>query len=59
MQPLIEFIKESYQELKKVTWPGAKEIRMSSLVVLIVTVIFVAIVFVEDWGIRWALKLVY
>jgi preprotein translocase SecE subunit len=59
LQPLIEFFKESYQELKKVTWPGQKEIQMSSLVVLIVTVIFVAVVFCEDWVIRYVLKLVY
>ena len=59
MQPLIEFIKESYQELKKVTWPGRKEIQMSSLVVLFVTVIFVVIIFGEDWLIGQGLKLVY
>lgn len=59
MQPLIEFVKESYQELKKVTWPGRKEIQMSSLVVLFVTVIFVVIIFGEDWLIGQGLKLVY
>jgi preprotein translocase subunit SecE len=59
LQPLIEFIKESYQELKKVTWPGRKEIQMSSIVVFVVTAIFVGIVFSEDWVIRTVLKLVY
>jgi len=59
LQPLIEFVKESYQELKKVTWPGRKEIQMSSLVVLFVTVIFVVIIFGEDWLIGQGLKLVY
>lgn len=59
MQPLIEFIKESYQELKKCTWPGRKEIQVSSLVVLVVTVIFVMVIFSEDWLISQGLKLVY
>jgi preprotein translocase SecE subunit len=59
LQPLIEFVKESYQELKKCTWPGRKEIQMSSLVVLIVTVIFVMIIFSEDWVIGQGLKFVY
>jgi preprotein translocase SecE subunit len=59
LQPLIEFLKESYQELKKVTWPGRKEVQGSSIVVFLVTAIFVGIVFGEDWLIRWVLKLVY
>lgn len=59
LQPLIEFVKESWQELKKCTWPGRKEIQMSSLVVLVVTVIFVVIIFSEDWLIGQGLKFVY
>jgi preprotein translocase SecE subunit len=56
---LVQFVAESYQELRKVTWPGRKEIQMSSLVVFLVTLVFVVIVFAEDWVIGWVLKLVY
>jgi preprotein translocase SecE subunit len=59
VRELIEFIKESWQELKKCTWPGRKEIQASSLVVLVVTILFVVIIFGEDWLIGQALKLVY
>ena len=56
---VIEFVKESWQELKKVTWPGRKEILASSAVVVVVAVIFMAIIFSEDWLIRQGLKLLY
>ena len=59
MQAVTEFVKESWQELKKVTWPSRKEILNSLLVVLVVAVIFMLMVYLEDVGIHWLLKLVY
>ena len=58
-QAVTEFVKESYQELKKVTWPGRKEILASSAVVLIVSLVFMVIVYLEDMAIHWLLKLLY
>lgn len=59
MNQLIEFCKESWQELKKVTWPGRKEILASSAVVVVVAVIFMLIIAAEDWVIHQGLKLIY
>jgi preprotein translocase SecE subunit len=53
------FVIESWQELKKVTWPGRKEVVASSAVVVVVAVVFMAIIFTEDWLIRAGLKLLY
>ena len=59
MNQLVEFVKESYQELKKVTWPGRKEILASSGVVVVVSLLFMAVVYLEDMAIHWLLKLIY
>lgn len=56
---MVEFVKESSQELKKVTWPGRKEILASSAVVVVVALVFMVIIAAEDWVISRLLKLVY
>jgi preprotein translocase subunit SecE len=55
IQNLIVFVKESFQELKKVTWPTRKEILGSSAVVLVVSFIFMIIIALVDWIIRMGL----
>jgi preprotein translocase subunit SecE len=52
-------VKESWQELKKVTWPSRKEIWTSSLVVVFVAVLFMLLIAGEDWGIHLLLKQFY
>jgi len=59
LQAVITFVKESIQELKKVTWPGRKEILASSGVVVVVSLVFMLIVYLEDMAIHWLLKLLY
>jgi preprotein translocase subunit SecE len=39
VQKIQIFFRESYQELRKVTWPGRKEV-MGSTLVVVVTVLF-------------------
>ena len=51
-QKMMEFFKESRQELNKVTWPARKEVTASTGVVLIVVSLFVGLVVVVDWAIR-------
>ena len=43
MRKIIRFFKESYAELKKVTWPSREEVTSSTKVVL-VSVILIALV---------------
>jgi preprotein translocase subunit SecE len=59
LQAVTEFVKESWQELKKVTWPTRSEVINSSLVVVVVAVLFMLVVYLEDMGIHWLLKLFY
>jgi preprotein translocase subunit SecE len=58
-QKMIEFFTESRQELRKVTWPGRKEITASTGVVMVVVAVFVGLVVVVDWLIRLGLGLFY
>jgi preprotein translocase subunit SecE len=40
MRKLVQFVKESYAELRKVIWPGREDVISSVKVVLISTVLF-------------------
>jgi preprotein translocase subunit SecE len=48
MRKLIQFIKESYAELRKVVWPGREDVISSVKVVLISTVLFAAVLGLVD-----------
>jgi len=43
MKKIIRFFKESFAELKKVTWPSREEVASSTKVVL-VSVLFIALI---------------
>jgi preprotein translocase subunit SecE len=45
----VQFFKEAYVELKKVTWPGRKEIIAATIVVSILVIIVAAYVGVIDF----------
>jgi preprotein translocase SecE subunit len=53
------FLKESVQELRKVQRPGRKEIIASTIVVLVVTLLFMSITLIEDQIIGWLISLLY
>jgi preprotein translocase subunit SecE len=42
MRKLVQFVKESYGELRKVVWPSKEDVISSVKVVLISTVLFAA-----------------
>jgi preprotein translocase subunit SecE len=56
MKKIVQFIKESYAELKKVIWPGRDDVVSSVKVVIVSTVIVAAILGLIDvlllFGIR-------
>jgi preprotein translocase subunit SecE len=49
MKKIVQFIKESYAELKKVVWPGRDDVISSVKVVLVSTVIIAAILGLIDF----------
>ncbi|MDR1838951.1 MAG: preprotein translocase subunit SecE [Treponema sp.] len=48
MKKIVQFIKESYAELRKVIWPGRDDVISSVKVVIISTVIIAAILGLID-----------
>jgi len=48
MKKVIQFIKESYAELRKVIWPGRDDVISSVKVVIISTVIIAAVLGLVD-----------
>jgi len=47
---VIQFFKEVKNELKKVTWPGRKEVINSTIVVLIATAVLTLFLYLVDVG---------
>jgi preprotein translocase subunit SecE len=48
MNKLVQFIKESYAELRKVVWPGREDVVSSVKVVIVSTILFAAILGLVD-----------
>ena len=57
---LVESVKESYNELvHKVSWPTAKELSQSSVLVLVASIILALIVWLMDWCFENIMTLIY
>jgi len=57
---VVNYIKESYNELvHKVSWPTAKELTNSSIIVLVASLILALIIWLIDLGFEEIMKLIY
>jgi preprotein translocase subunit SecE len=56
---ITSFFKESWRELKKVSWPGKKEVWNSTLVVLICVILVTLLILGVDYGAEELANLVY
>jgi len=56
---IINFFVDIVREMKKVTWPKKDELKESTTVVLITSLIFAAFVFVVDKIISEGLKIIF
>ncbi len=59
MQKLMKFLRTAWAELKKVTWPGKKEILASTAVVLIVAVILMLYLGTLDFLLSRLVKIIF
>jgi preprotein translocase subunit SecE len=48
MGKLVQFVKESYAELRKVVWPGRDDVISSVKVVIVSTIVFAVILGLVD-----------
>ena len=57
---VVEYFKESYNELvHKTSWPTRKEVAQSSVIVLIASIILALIVWLMDWCFENIMTFVY
>ena len=56
---IIGFFQDIVKEMKKVTWPKREELKESTLVVLVTSLIFAAFVFAIDKIISEGLKVIF
>ena len=53
-----DFIGEVMDELRKVTWPDAEQLKNATLVIIVFVLIVSAIIWVMDLGVRGVLRLI-
>ncbi|MFA5403551.1 MAG: preprotein translocase subunit SecE [Ignavibacteria bacterium] len=58
-EKIINFFLDIYKEMKKVTWPKKKELKDSTIIVVVTMIIFAAFVYVVDKGISEFLKVIF
>ena len=57
---LVENIKDSYNELvHKVSWPTAKELSQSAVLVLVASIILALVVWLMDWCFETIMTAIY
>lgn len=59
MNKIIRFFKESFGELKKVTWPSREEVTSSTKVVLVSTILIAIALGVVDYLIFRGIDLIF
>ncbi|KPP85405.1 MAG: preprotein translocase subunit SecE [Rhodobacteraceae bacterium HLUCCA08] len=48
----LQFIQQTRAEIAKVVWPGRREVLLTTLMVLLMTVLMAVFFSLADWGIR-------
>jgi len=59
VKKIIQFVKESYAELKKVVWPGRDDVVSSVKVVLVSTVIIAAVLGFIDFLLLLGIRAIF
>ena len=59
MKKIVQFIKESYAELRKVIWPGRDDVISSVKVVIISTIIIAAVLGLVDVLLLFGIKAIF
>ena len=59
MKKIVQFVKESYAELKKVVWPGRDDVISSVKVVIISTIIVAAALGLIDLLLSLGIKAIF
>jgi preprotein translocase subunit SecE len=52
------FLEECWEELQKVTWPDADQLRSATLVVIVFTIIISAIIWLMDLSVSFVIRFI-
>ena len=58
-EKIINFFRDIVKEMKKVTWPKREELKESTIVVIITSLIFAIFVYIVDKIINEGLKVIF
>lgn len=58
MNKIIEFVKSVVKEMKIMSWPSKPEVWGSTKIVIAMSLILVAFVFLSDQVVNWAIKFI-
>lgn len=60
MSKVVNYIKDSYDELvNKVSWPSARDLANSAVVVLVASLLIALVIFAMDKAIRFVMEFIY
>jgi preprotein translocase subunit SecE len=59
LRRLVQFLGEVRAEMSRTTWPGWPEVRGTTMVVVVTSLIFAVFLFVVDYGLRWAIDYIF
>jgi preprotein translocase subunit SecE len=59
MKKIVQFVKESYAELRKVIWPSREDVLSSVKVVIVSTIIIAAVLGLVDLLLLFGIKAIF
>jgi preprotein translocase subunit SecE len=59
LQRALNFVREVWVELKKVTWPTFDELKSSTAIVIVVVFILAVFTGIVDQALNWLIKLMF
>jgi len=59
MKKIVQFLKDSYAELKKVVWPSREEVGASTKVVIVSVIVFAVVLGAVDFLLLAGIDLVF
>jgi len=59
IQKPVKFVNEVGQEMSKVSWPTYDELKESTIIVIVLSLIFVVYIFAADWVLSKIMRLIF
>ncbi|MFA4966994.1 MAG: preprotein translocase subunit SecE [Candidatus Margulisiibacteriota bacterium] len=47
---IVDYVKETRAEVKKVTWPDRRYVTAATIIILLIVIVFAVFIMILDWG---------